>query len=561
LQADQLIALAVQYLRTGSHSQAEFALTEVLQSHPDNADAWCLLGMAQRAQGLTTQAEASFHAALRLRPDFVEARINLGNVFAGLEQWSAAVPHYRQALQLDPQHIDAHTNLGFALRGAGDFDSAVASYQAALRLHPDSSAAQAGLAAALAERDKASHPTPSEIPAASPPAGAAVELVKQGLKFASQENWSAAEDRYHQALKLEPDHFDALKCLAVALTDQGKLAEAKTVFERALAVHPEIPESHLGLAACYLQEEDYERGWREYEWRWQVPGFGALPNLPRWQGESLSGKTLLLFGEQGFGDTLQFIRYAPRLKELAARVTLACQPALAPLMSRQPYLDKVGVLGGQMSRADCDLLLPLLSAPYVLGTTASTIPSAVPYLTADPALVAKWQQELSAIDGLKIGIAWQGSRGFPLDRWRSIPLAHFAPLARSPGVQLVSLQKGFGAEQVAAVDFHLIDLSPQLDESAGPFMDTAAVLSSLDLVVTSDTAIAHLAGALGVPVWVALQFSPNWRWLVDREDSPWYPTMRLFRQTAFGDWPSVFQRMADALPALRSSLLPGKLSN
>jgi hypothetical protein len=194
----------------------------------------------------------------------------------------------------------------------------------------------------------------------------------------------------------------------------------------------------------------------------------------------------------------------------------------------------------------------LLSAPGALGTDANTIPGRAPYLSADAELTGKWRDELAAIDGFKIAIAWQGSRDFSWDRWRSIPLAQFAPLARLPGVRLISLQKGIGSEQIAAVDFPVLDLSERLDGVAGPFMDTAAVIQSVDLVVTSDTAVAHLAGVLGAPVWVALQYSPNWRWLLDRDDSPWYPTMRLFRQTKFGDWPAVFNRIAQAVQTRRA---------
>jgi hypothetical protein len=180
----------------------------------------------------------------------------------------------------------------------------------------------------------------------------------------------------------------------------------------------------------------------------------------------------------------------------------------------------------------------------MLGTTAQTIPAKIPYLWADPALTDKWREELAGVDGYRIGIVWQGSPGYQADRWRSMPLAQFAPLAKLPGVRLISLQKGVGSDQVAAVDFPVLDLSDRLDEAAGPFMDTAAVMRNLDLVVTADSAIGHLAGALGVPVWVALQFSPYWPWLLEREDTPWYPTMRLFRQTTFDGWPDVFERMA-----------------
>ncbi len=396
----------------------------------------------------------------------------------------------------------------------GQLDAAAASYREALRLNPGSSDA----------------------------------LVNLGNVCAGRQQWDEAVGHFRQALGLQPEHANALKNLAVTLLDQGQSAEAEQVFRQMLDVHPDSPEAHLGLASCYLLRGDFERGWPEYEWRWRTPEFGSLPNLSRWEGQPLAGRSLLLLAEQGLGDTIQFIRYARPLKQRGARVVLACPPALARLLARSPDLDELFVRGPAEDLPRCDYYLPLLSAPGALGTGASTIPCTVPYLSADPELAAHWRRELAGIEGLKIGIAWQGSREFRQDRWRSIPLARFSPLAELPGVRLVSLQKGFGSEQLAEVDFPVLDLGDRLDEAAGPLMDTAAIMSNLDLIVTSDTAIAHLAGALAVPVWVALPRSPNWRWLLERDDSPWYPTMRLYRQTVLGDWEQVFRRIAAELP-------------
>ena len=220
---------------------------------------------------------------------------------------------------------------------------------------------------------------------------------------------------------------------------------------------------------------------------------------------------------------------------------LAAHTTLGRLLASHPDLDELFIPGSAKQLPQADFQLPLLSAPYAFGTDGSNIPCDVPYLWADPELTNAWRRELGGIDGFKIGIVWQGSPEYRPDRWRSAALTHFAPLARIPGVRLVSLQKGFGSEQIAAVDFPVLDFSRRIDETAGPFMDTAAVIRNLDLVVSVDTAIAHLAGALGSPAWVAMQFSPYWPWLLDREDSPWYPTVRLFRQTAFDGWPDVFR--------------------
>ncbi len=619
MQTARLIALGLEYHRTGSFSQAEFAFRQIVEAEPLNADAWCLLGMALRAQGQTAQAIASLQEALRIRPDFAEARINLGNVFAGLERWSEAVPHYRQALKLKPDHADAHANLGVALRGEGELQLAIACYRRALQLNPRHVQAHANLADALLATGRPQDALASchqalrlqkDFPAALMNKGLALAKLGRteealdclgravqvqpgylearislgnvllaerryadaqaayegavrtrpdsslaryslGLAHAEQGQLELAVANYGEALRLQPARIDAIKNLGVALLEQLKLTEARQAFEQLQAVQPDGPDAQLGLAACYLIEEDYQRGWPAYEGRLRVPGLEPRHSLVRWTGESLAGRSVLLLAEQGLGDTIQFVRYARLLKERGARVVLAIQAALGRLLANHPDVDELFLLGSADELPRSDFYLPLLSAPCAFGTGAATIPNDVPYLRADPELIDRWRGELAAIDGLKIGIAWQGSRDFPLDRWRSIPLAHFAPLASLPDVRLISLQKGFGSEQIKTVDFPVIDLSGRLDEEAGPLMDTAAVIRGVDLVVTSDTVIAHLAGALGVPVWVALNFSPNWRWLRDREDSPWYPTMRLFRQTEFNGWPDVFYRIASAVQTLR----------
>jgi hypothetical protein len=307
----------------------------------------------------------------------------------------------------------------------------------------------------------------------------------------------------------------------------------------------------MDLSICYLLDGDYQRGWPAYEARLRMPESVKLSGLPRWQGEPLEGRNLFLVTEQGFGDTFQFIRYARLLRQRGARVVLGARPELGRLLASFPDMDELFLTGSGVE-PPCDFHLPLLSAPYALGTTVSTVPGEIPYLWADPDLTEHWRGELARIEGFKIGIVWQGSPGYQMDRWRSLPLRHFEPLARLPGVQLISLQIGPGSEQIASVDFPVVDLSDRLDATAGAFMDTAAVIRNLDLLVGCDTGVSHLAGALGAPYFLALPWLADWRWLRDRDDSPWYPTVGLFRQQAFGQWPDVFQRMALAVEALRA---------
>jgi len=296
---------------------------------------------------------------------------------------------------------------------------------------------------------------------------------------------------------------------------------------------------------------DFETGWKEYEWRWKLSG-NAMPPFtqPLWDGSSLAGRTIFLHAEQGLGDTLQFVRYATLLKRSGARVILRCPKSLFSLLKDFNGADVVIDRG---TPARFDVHAPLMSLPGICRTRLDNIPAEVPYLSADAALVATWRRELSHIDGFRVGIAWQGTPSNDKDKPRSTSLSRFAPLALIPGVRLINLQKGLGSEQIAAerARISLVDFGERLDAQAA-FIDTAALMMNLDLVITVDTAIAHLAGALGVPVWIPLSFSPDWRWMQVRRDSPWYPAARLFRQPAMGDYETVFAEMAAALTALEN---------
>jgi hypothetical protein len=274
---------------------------------------------------------------------------------------------------------------------------------------------------------------------------------------------------------------------------------------------------------------------------------------PSWDGSALDGKTILVQAEQGAGDTFQFVRYAGIVKAKGGRVVLQCQPALAPLLASCPAVKQVVARGVPLP--GCDLTAPLLSLPWLCRTTLETIPSEVPYLAMDPARVDSWRARLAAYPGVKVGICWQGNPKFKRDRLRSVPLASFAPLAAVAGVCLVVLQRGTGLEQIAQQkgNVNIVDLPGRSEDLAESWLDTAALIQALDLVISVDTAVVHLAGALGAPVWVALPSMPDWRWLLDRDDSPWYPTVRLFRQRKPGDWPEVFQRIAAALQHLVAS--------
>jgi hypothetical protein len=332
--------------------------------------------------------------------------------------------------------------------------------------------------------------------------------------------------------------------------NQGRLEESIASYDHALRLQPNSASAHWNRALALLLAGDYERGWPKYEWRWKRKAAKPRPfRQPQWDGSPLEGRTILLWCEQGLGDAIQFVRFAQTVKQNGGRVILECPGILLRLFASVPGVDELVAEGTALSTFDVQA--PFMSLPAILGTTLATIPADVPYLTADPELVARWRSRLESLPGFKIGIAWQGNAHHKWDRHRSIPLAKFAPLAEVPGVRLISLQKGPGTDQLKSFTKHypVTDFGDELDAS-GAFTDTAALIRSLDLVITTDTALAHLAGALGAPVWLALSTVVDWRWLLDREDTPWYPTMRLFRQRTLGDWDFDFERMAVQLRRL-----------
>jgi len=342
---------------------------------------------------------------------------------------------------------------------------------------------------------------------------------------------------FQTALRLHPQEVETLNNLGAAHLSLGQIDEAIATYQLAIALKPQFAEAHFNLGVALLLSGDLDRGWREYAWRARSPL--EPKNKPRWDGSSLAGKTILLYPEQGMGDTIQFIRFASVLKDRGAHVLFGCPEPLIRLLQTCAGIDELLPDRAPLPPFDC--YAPLLSLPGLLGVNLTTIPASVPYLSALPDLVNSWRAKLSHLKGFRVGIAWQGNPKHKGDRHRSMPLAQFEALARIEGVQLISLQQGFGSEQIAQLNdrFAVYDPGVLVD-----FMDSAALMSNLDLIVTVDTAIAHLAGALGLPTWVALPRVPDWRWLLNRDDSPWYPTLRLFRQEQSGEWAPTLARIA-----------------
>jgi tetratricopeptide (TPR) repeat protein len=503
--------------------QAIAGFRETFKPAPDDAFAYVELGNEFTRQENWDRAVDCYLHAIEFLPGCAQIYSNLGNVYTIQQKLEDAIAVYRTALELMPDCAEVHNNLGNALAGQDRFDEAVACFQKALQLKPMFADAQINL----------------------------------GNTFMKVGKLDQAIESYFEALRVNPKFAEVYNNLGNAYCTQGDLDQAIACYRKALELKPDLDRAQVHLGVVFLTLGNFAEGWQRYELRLRIPPSQPIPThqpLVPWDGSLLNGRRILLCCEQGLGDTLQFIRYAPLVKARGGYVIVACQPSLLPLLKHCPGIDEV-VPQPKTVNDDLpqfDVYLYLMSAPHAFRTTLRTIPATVPYLHAEEHLVEQWRRELAGIRDLKIGIVWQGSRENKGDRFRSIELAHFQVLGDVQGVKFFSLQKGYGREQLRHVTnrMQVIDHTERMDEATGAFLDTAAVMKNLDMVITCDTSSAHLAGSLGVPVWVAISHAPDWRWLRDRDDSPWYPTMRLFRQESPGDWAGVIQRIAAELREL-----------
>jgi tetratricopeptide (TPR) repeat protein len=502
------------------------------------------LAQALQMLGRFGEAIATYRRAIELEPDRAGVYVNLGNAQLQSGQTTDAISSYRRALECDATLADAHSCLGVALQAEGHGDEAAACYRRAIELRPDYVQAHFNLGTLLT--------CVGEPSAALPSLQKAVELapdsaaVHHNLGVALNQLGQAQQARqcFETALGLDDSNAKCHFNLGEVLEQQGQVEEALIQYDRSLRLDPQYGQARCTRGTALLKLGHFQAGWRDYESRVGLPQYDTLTfRQPLWDGSQLTDRTLLVHCEQGLGDTLQFIRYVKLVRQRAAHVTVASRAELIPLLNCSGFASLV-------SRSDplppFDVHAPLLSLPRIFGTEVDSVPDDVPYLAADEELIEKWRKKLEAHGGFKIGIHWQGNPIYRYDRFRSIAPEQFAPLGQVPGVVLFGLQKRGGPEGSSDVlgTLSIHDLGPELDNDSGAF---------IDLVITSDTAAAHLAGGLGARVWVALGTASEWRWLLGREDSPWYPTMRLFRQPKPGDWSAVFERMAAELAQLVSS--------
>jgi tetratricopeptide (TPR) repeat protein len=506
----------LEHHRAGRLRQAEQMYRDVLSRHPRNAQAIHLLGLIAYQSGQTDDALKLLGTAAELDANNATFHADLGDVLRAQGKVPEGIAACQRALRIKPDMADVHNCLGALHRQEGNREQAAECFRQAVALDPAHARGHANLGTELR----------------------AVGKLRE------------AQASFERAVKLAPDNANYYLSLGVCHYDQGTLLDAIACYQRALRLSPGDAMAHFNTGLARLALGELSQGWHEFEFRQQ---FESLVRrryaLPLWTGESMPAGALLVHAEQGFGDALQFVRYVPLLVQRGIQVVLDAHQELVSLFEQSI---PAAVRADGVAPAECTHHIPLMSLPRVFDTTLETIPAQVPYLSARDDLVAKWHDKLAGLPGPRIGFHWQGRPDYYNDRARSIPLAQFAPLAAMGGLQFVSLQKSADGTLWGelAANASIVDVADELTD----FHETAAVLRNLDLVICCDSAVAHLAGALGTPVWVALSVGSDWRWMQNRNDSPWYPTMRLFRQQTLGDWPPVFDEIA---AALRGSLRPG----
>jgi tetratricopeptide (TPR) repeat protein len=563
----QAIQHAVQLHQSGDLPGAESIYRQVLAVQPENADALHLLGVLVAQAGQSdagaqlirraiqnnprgfgyyvnlaqvligskqlNEAVAVLRQAIAIAPNFFKAHILLGNTLQSLDQIPDAVAAFRDASAVFPDSPELHNNLGNALLLRGNVDEAIAEIRRSIQLKADLPESHFNLGVALHSAGRSNEALEAIGRAIQLRPGAAENHAGLGNVLRDMNQLDDAMHAYDQAIQLRADHVDALNGRGIVLYRLGRFSEAGEMFRAAMQSNPSSAMAHFNLSQVLLIAGDYSDGWREYEYRVQQHRhrfyFRDL-SKPQWLGEPIAGKRILLRGEQGFGDALQFIRFAKNVAELGADVIVATQPELIRLIRTSPGVSRV-IRHEEIDQTEFDLHASLLSLPLRFDVNADLFPANVPYVFPDSADVEKWKSRLATLPGrMKVGLAWRG-RSLP-DPRRSIAARAIAPLMDLADVAWISLQKPTDQDEPEEHPGGLTDFTAELTD----FAETAALMKSLDLIITIDSAVAHLAGALGKPTWTLLPFAPDWRWRLDRSDCPWYPTMTLFRQKTIGDW-------------------------
>ena len=499
-QANNLIAL---YEKKKYKETAKLAL-QLVEKFPKQSFPWKMLGIVFKRSGKFKEALVAMQKSIQLAPQDLECHNNLGLTLKELGRFEEAEESFKKVIRLKPDHIFAHNQLGLTLKELGRFEEAEESCKQAIKLKPDFLDAHNNL----------------------------------GNIFLKLKKFIEAEKSYRQVIKLNPNYAIGYCNLGITLKQLGKFDEAEKNYKRAIKLKPDFIEAYDALSFVMNLKGDLTSGLKFYEYRLLLKKH--IARLPRkeflWDlTKSLKGKKFVVYEEQGIGDIIQFYRFLLLLKQKGAKVTFKVKKNLHHLLRSSSNGIKLTTSFPEDDKIDFES--PLMSIPYLLKTKIETIPNDVPYLKADSNKIVEWNKKLSS-KKFKVGICWQGSKG-EIDVGRSFPLTNFRDISKIPNIELISLYKGDDENKVSNIDFDLTILGEEFDNGDDAFIDTAAIMMCCDLIITVDTSIAHLAGALGRPVWTVLKYIPDWRWMLNRKDSPWYPTMRLYRQNDFDKWKPV----------------------
>jgi tetratricopeptide (TPR) repeat protein len=581
--ADAYNNMGVALKNKGDLEAAIGSYNKALKIKPDYADAYNNMGLALQGNGDLEAAIDSYQQALKIKPDYVEAYYNMGLALQDKGDLEAAIVSYQQAIKIKPDYAEAHNTMGIALNDKGDLETAIDIYQKAIKIKPDYADAYNNMGLALMAKDdldaglanfkQALNIRPDyaeayynmgnalnekgDLETAIDSYQKAIKIKpdyteaynNMGLALIDKGNLDAAIGNFKQALKIKPDFADAYNNMGVALREKGQLASSIDSLKQAIKIRPNFAEAFHNLSYPYFLQGSVEKGFNFYESRLRQTKSTAAPTRAHliWDGKkSLSGKHFVIYEEQGLGDMIQFCRYLPLLEQKGADITFKVKSKLHALL--QTMDSNIRLVTSFPKENKIDFEAPLMSLPHLLGTSLETIPAATPYLFADQEKIRTWGERMST-DRFKVGICWQGSTA-KAAIGRSFPLSIFEGISSIPNIELISLHQGAGEAQMAGIDFDVTTLGHDFDTGQYAFLDTAAVMMNCDLIITCDTSIAHLASAIGRPTWLVLKQIPHWVWMLDRSDSPWYPTITLYRQKSQGDWVDVFETIKRDLSSM-----------
>jgi tetratricopeptide (TPR) repeat protein len=554
LHFDALNRLAIVALQRGDLQEALSRVELALRARPDSASAISNKGTILASLKRYDEALAAYDRVIQINPGDPDTHFNRANTLKEMHRHLEALESYDKAIAMGPSDADVYSNRGSTLFALERLEEAVSSFNQAIALEPRS-AFYFNRGKALNDLKRFDEAVASYDRALEAKADFAEAFYNRGNALAELMRLDAAVTSYDRAIALEPrGEFYCNR--GRVLNELKRPNEAVASYDQAIAIKPDFTEALFNRGLTALLMGDFHSGWNGYEYRFDCKGArkrNLIAPYPTWNGEPLHGKRIVVYEEQGLGDTIQFSRYLHLLSSMGAQVTFLVRTSLHRLL--QPFAPKVRLMEKHPPLEGFDFQCALLSLPSAFRTAPDTIPSTIPYLFPEAELVAFWRQRLGH-DGLKVGIAWQGDPNGEVDVGRSIPLRCFQPVAAIPGVRLISLQKHHGLEQLSSLHAKSLveTFGAELDSGPDAFIDTAAIMACLDLVITSDTSIAHLAGALGCPVWLVVKHVPEWRWMLDRSDSPWYRTMKIYRQTERNDWGGAFNQVAADLLRFRDAI-------